>query len=1004
MKKLILFLTLLFVGLGATFEANAQYSPSNNLNYIKLLKTPPIGSVEDSVIVYDSSSSFVKMLPKSSIVAGKESISNKTSTISDYDVDLYPNEKATHDALDLKLNISDLPTNLTLYPTTTASDVSGYVVMVKDIHDVRYNTTAVDVSTPTITTTDQLVSQRISDAGVLIGQPGVFNITTFGNIRHLSGSGTATFYFKVFHRDSLGVETLICTSSVSAPVTNGGYSEFTASGVWNDGDFVETDKIVIKSYANRIAGGSDPVYQFQFGGTSPVRTLLPVPFSVVDAGYELKSNKQNDLTPDGTGTKYPTVDAVNALKWIKSNESLSFAQRKGDILYGILDQYTGEEITLLKVAEIPVVDGIVYFQLGSEYFKRVCTKINVKWFGAIGDGIADDSYSVNKAISYLSGNINTLHFPKGTYLIDSQVINKSNITIYGDGIGVTFFKAKNIDRAQFFFESDSPTSFFSNIHFYDFTILGLVDTLGFSEFKHLISMGGVENVLIERVGFNGFRGDGLMLASSITAGIERHNKNVVVQNCVFDGLNKDNRNAISVVDCENLIIKENTFKNCTKVGMPGAVDLEPNPLNTWGIFKNINILNNTFENIGGDGGIIINTQAVVLTNPINKITIKNNVFKNGCNYSGDIRIATIETLSNIKNMDISIDGNYSDTEKSPFLLWKTKGVKIANNSFINASSATVGKESSSDLGASDVVMVNNLFVTKSPFFGCVYFSTVENIIVSNNIFKITDLIDNKYAILFIGNGAATTSSNVSITNNLFKKGQYQTHTIYKSGTHTFANYLTNVFSNNIFEDTLLNNFPFFKQNLEVDNGSARENFVRIKSGRSYAIVAKQAGDSRLIIRDESAGRDDISIELDGSLRPLIGYKSADGSVGLSNNFTTKDGKLIGVKNGIITSVSDSVYGYKVYTALLTQVGTNAPTAIVLENTIGAIVWSRTTIGGYFATLSGAFTTDKTSVLITNGSANSTYIHGAQVSTSNVNVITVADGQIDKATVEIRVYN
>jgi len=241
-----------------------------------------------------------------------EKTENKISTIYNYATNLYTSEKAVHDALDLKLNISDLPTNLTLYPTTTTSDVSGYVVMVKDIHDVRYNTTALDVSTPTITTTDQLVSQRISDAGILIGQPGVFNITTFGNIRHLSGSGTATFYFKVFHRDSAGVETLICTSSISSPVTDGGYSEFTASGVWDDGDFIASDRIVIKSYANRIAGGSDPVYQFQFGGTSPVRTLLPVPFSVVDAGYELSANKQNSLAIDGTGTKYPTVDAVNA--------------------------------------------------------------------------------------------------------------------------------------------------------------------------------------------------------------------------------------------------------------------------------------------------------------------------------------------------------------------------------------------------------------------------------------------------------------------------------------------------------------------------------------------------------------------------------------------------------------------------------------------------------------------------------------------------------------------
>lgn len=219
---------------------------------------------------------------------------------------------ATQNALDMKLNISDLPTNLTLYPTTAASDVAGYVKMVTDIHDADYNSVAVDVSTPAITTTAQLISQRISAPGVLIGQPGFFNITSFGNIRLLSGSGTSTFYFQVYHRNLAGVETLICTSSTSAPVTLSTYVEFTASGVWNDGEFLTTDRIVVKTYANRIAGGSDPVYQFQFGGATPVRLILPVPFSVVDAGYEIKTNKQNSLAVDGTGTKYATVDAVNA--------------------------------------------------------------------------------------------------------------------------------------------------------------------------------------------------------------------------------------------------------------------------------------------------------------------------------------------------------------------------------------------------------------------------------------------------------------------------------------------------------------------------------------------------------------------------------------------------------------------------------------------------------------------------------------------------------------------
>lgn len=46
---------------------------------------------------------------------------------------------------------------------------------------------------------------------------------------------------------------------------------------------------------------------------------------------------------------------------------------------------------------------------------------------------------------------------------------------------------------------------------------------------------------------------------------------------------------------------------------------------------------------------------------------------------------------------------------------------------------------------------------------------------------------------------------------------------------------------------------------------------------------------------------------------------------------------------------------KVYRALLTQTGTDAPVATVLENTLGgAVVWSRTTDGIYAGTLAGAF--------------------------------------------------
>jgi hypothetical protein len=51
--------------------------------------------------------------------------------------------------------------------------------------------------------------------------------------------------------------------------------------------------------------------------------------------------------------------------------------------------------------------------------------------------------------------------------------------------------------------------------------------------------------------------------------------------------------------------------------------------------------------------------------------------------------------------------------------------------------------------------------------------------------------------------------------------------------------------------------------------------------------------------------------------------------------------------------------YKVYTALLTQTGTDAPVATVLENTLGNIVWSRVDTGIYNGTMANTFLENKT---------------------------------------------
>ncbi len=179
------------------------------------------------------------------------------------------------------ISLEDLPSNLTFYATTAASGISTYSKLVTSITDLDYNTTAVNVPTGTITTTGQFIAGLITTPNIIVGNPGIFNVTTIGNITRTSGTGVAEFYFIIYKRTAAGVETVVATSNLTLPVTNGGYTEFSASGLWNDGVFGATDMVVIKYYANRVPTGSDPTYNFQFGGTSPVRTLVPVPLNVV---------------------------------------------------------------------------------------------------------------------------------------------------------------------------------------------------------------------------------------------------------------------------------------------------------------------------------------------------------------------------------------------------------------------------------------------------------------------------------------------------------------------------------------------------------------------------------------------------------------------------------------------------------------------------------------------------------------------------------------------------
>ncbi len=216
-------------------------------------------------------------------------------------------------------------------------------------------------------------------------------------------------------------------------------------------------------------------------------------------------------------------------------------------------------------------------------------------YNARGDGLNDDTAAIQAAID--AGP--AVFLRAGTYAV-TRLRLRAGLLLMGDGQAVL---AQRGTGSMLSALSDSATGQLDGITLQDLTLQGQVESHGFAEHVHLVDLRGVRNARLQRCVLRGFRGDGLHLGGQAADGTARHNRQVLVIENEFDGINGDNRNGISVIDGDGIVIQRNLFQRCTRANMPGAIDVEPNE-QPFHVVRNIFISSNRLRDIGGNVGAI----------------------------------------------------------------------------------------------------------------------------------------------------------------------------------------------------------------------------------------------------------------------------------------------------------------------------------------------------------------------------------------------------------------
>lgn len=211
------------------------------------------------------------------------------------------------------------------------------------------------------------------------------------------------------------------------------------------------------------------------------------------------------------------------------------------------------------------------------WFRLFFGLVNVRWFGARGDGVANDTDAIGSA---LAAATSALYFPPGTYSCGARgdsgtqlfhVGNRSNLRFFGDGPASILKFASGMDRGVQMWGSGVGQTV-ANLHWHDL----------------VIDMNGVNN--LQTAFDNPTRFNSAIYLQSPTI------SDVVIERCAFRNISANQ--GIRVGNDTTSVPNRVTIRNCDfygfGIGVPNNYSYDTSCLYLYG--NEVSVTGNTFRN------------------------------------------------------------------------------------------------------------------------------------------------------------------------------------------------------------------------------------------------------------------------------------------------------------------------------------------------------------------------------------------------------------------------